>query len=161
MCPVIRPPWRAISGRCSGTSRSKASPSSTSSRKPVTWRSSCRWSAEPTLQVLLDLSLIRKSTRTALGIDKLVPELDFEDAVGSLDELGLEPELLLDAVRQTDGPRSVVSNHAVFDSNSGHNDCLLGDYTDSIDAVARACSRMLHSVRGPFGLDCRCRGSRR
>jgi hypothetical protein len=39
----------------------------------------------------------------------------FEDAVLSLDQLGLDAELLFDLVRQTGGTGSVVSNNTVFD----------------------------------------------
>ena len=39
----------------------------------------------------------------------------FEDAVLSLDQLGLDAERLFDVVRQTGGSRSIISNDTVFD----------------------------------------------
>jgi hypothetical protein len=41
--------------------------------------------------------------------------VDVEDPAAPLDQLWLDSEFLLDALRQTGGARAVVSNHAVFD----------------------------------------------
>jgi len=63
---------------------------------------------------------MRETAAFALGEDRLTIEMYFEDTISTLDQLGLDAESLLQAVRQTGGARAVVSNHAVFDRQSAH-----------------------------------------
>lgn len=64
---------------------------------------------------VLHLTIGGESAGLSLGEDRLAIEMDLEDTIAALDELGLEPETFLDAVRQTGGTGTVVSNPAVFD----------------------------------------------
>jgi hypothetical protein len=45
---------------------------------------------------------------------------DLEDAVSPLDQAALDSESLSDIGRQTGGTGLVVSNHAIFDGDLGH-----------------------------------------
>jgi hypothetical protein len=68
-----------------------------------------------------DLAGLRETAGLLLGEDDLVVHRDLEDASGSLDELSLDAELLLDLFRQTGGARIVVSDGAVLDDDvRGH-----------------------------------------
>jgi hypothetical protein len=69
-----------------------------------------------------DLAGEGKAARLLLGEEQLVVEGDFEDSSGTLDELRLDPELLLDLLRQTGGAGVVVSDSAVLDDDSGSHD---------------------------------------
>jgi hypothetical protein len=73
------------------------------------------------LEGRLDLAGMGKAACLLLGEDQLVVDGDFEDSTGSLDELGLDAELLLDLLRQTGGAGVVVSDPAVLDDDArGH-----------------------------------------
>jgi hypothetical protein len=54
-----------------------------------------------------------------LGEDEVAVDAHVEDPDGALHDLGPEAEPLLDRVRQTGGPREVVSDRAVFDDDLG------------------------------------------
>jgi hypothetical protein len=74
-----------------------------------------------------DLAGFREPAGLPLGEHQLAVHLDVEDAGGSLDELGLDAELLLDLCRQTGGARKVVSDGAVLDRDErGHTLLLSG-----------------------------------
>jgi hypothetical protein len=68
---------------------------------------------------------LREAAGFLLGKDDLIAGCDFEDPSGALDELGSDPELLLDLVRQTGGAGVVVSNGAVLDRDTGSHRSLL------------------------------------
>jgi hypothetical protein len=73
------------------------------------------------LELPLDLAGLGEATGLLLGEEELVVEGDFEAASRTLDELGIEAELLPDLVRQTGGTRVVVSDGAVLDGKiAGH-----------------------------------------
>ena len=68
---------------------------------------------------------MRETTCLLLGEEQLVVDGDLEDPSGTLDELRLDPELLLDLLRQTGGAGVVVSDAAVLNDDSGSHDRLL------------------------------------
>jgi hypothetical protein len=70
-------------------------------------------------QHLDDLALGGKATFFAFREEGLIADADDEDAAAAADELTIEAEAVFDGGRQTGGPREVVSNAAVIDSN-GH-----------------------------------------
>ena len=68
-----------------------------------------------------DLAGVWETACLLLGEDQLVVDGDLEDSTGSLDELRLDAELLLDLLRQTGGAGVVVSDPAVLDDDGrGH-----------------------------------------
>ena len=77
-------------------------------------------SAETTGDRRLHFTLFGKSSRGFFGKDEIVIETDLEDPVPTLDQGGLEIELLSQRIRQTGGSGFVVSSHAVFDPNRSH-----------------------------------------
>jgi hypothetical protein len=71
------------------------------------------------LEDAFDLARVRETTCLLLGEEQLVVDSDLEDSSGALDELRLDPELLLDLLRQTGGAGVVVSDAAVLDNDRG------------------------------------------
>jgi hypothetical protein len=76
---------------------------------------SLRRSATHGLQGAEYLFLLGKASGLLLGEDLLTISDDLEDTPVRLNQLRLYAKSALDRVRQTDGFRPVVSNHAIFD----------------------------------------------
>lgn len=72
------------------------------------------------LQQIFHLVLIREPPRSLLGEHRLVVQVDLEHSTGTFDQLGADPQRVANLVRQTGGPRKVVSSTAVFNSDSRH-----------------------------------------
>lgn len=75
---------------------------------------------DPLADDLLHLAALGEAPEGLLGEDEVAVELDFENAVLTLDQVGVEVEALLQLGRQTGGTGLVVSNNAVFDAEAGH-----------------------------------------
>lgn len=94
-----------------------------------------RLGAQSLRQQSFHLAVFRESPGPPLGEEDFSLELDFEVAVATLDEPGLDREALLNVIRQTGGSWQVVSNHAIFDgdrchgSSPGRNLVCSRDYT--------------------------------
>jgi hypothetical protein len=70
------------------------------------------------LELLDDLALGGEATLVFLGEERLVFDAHHEDAAAAADQIAVIAKRLLDFGRQTGGPRKVVSNAAVIDSNA-------------------------------------------
>lgn len=66
----------------------------------------------------LDLAGFREPSGGLFGVNQLFVQLDLEHAATPLDELGFDAELIPNRVRQTGGPRKVVSNNTVFNGKA-------------------------------------------
>ena len=71
-------------------------------------------------QLRFHFAVLREALEVFLRKDQLVTELDLENTVLSLDEVGFNTELLLDFVRQTGGSGQIVSNYTIFNGQLGH-----------------------------------------
>ena len=58
-----------------------------------------------------------KPARLCLAVDQVAVDGHIEYAAGAFGQFGLDPECLVNRVRQTDGLGVVVSLHAVFDTD--------------------------------------------
>ena len=65
-------------------------------------------------QEILYLTISGESAGLSLGENRLAIEMNLEDTTTAFDELRLDTETFLDAVRQTGGAGVVVSNPAIF-----------------------------------------------
>jgi hypothetical protein len=77
------------------------------------------------LELGRDLAGLGEAAGFLLGEDDLVAGCDLENSSGALDELGSDPELLLNLVRQTGGAGVVISDGAVLDRDTGWHRALL------------------------------------
>ena len=74
-----------------------------------------------------DFAVLRKPAGFLLAVDQGTVNLDIEDAAATLNERRLNPDLLLDCIRQTGGMWKVVSLHAILNGYL-HCGCLLARY---------------------------------
>jgi len=68
-------------------------------------------------QLVEHLVVLGEAADLVLAEDEPPIRLDVEDPARTLDELGLDPELLLDRGRQTGGLGQIVSLHAIGDAD--------------------------------------------
>ena len=74
-------------------------------------------SANHVLQYGDHIPVVREEAGLRLGVDFVAVGVNIEDAAAPADQLRFDAGLLLDVSRQTGGPRTVVSLHAVLDGH--------------------------------------------
>src|SRR5262249_46611629 len=88
-----------------------------------------------------DVLRLREATLLEAGEDELVVDVDVEDALLSLHQLGIDAVLLLDLVGELRGSRKVAAGHTVLDLHR-HGESSVRGWVDTTVWMCESAARI-------------------